>query len=59
MAITYLKKADKTPQTGTEETRKIVSDMLAKIEAVGEEAALGYGKELDGFHGEVIVSDER
>ena len=58
MAITYLKKADKTPQTGTEETRKIVSDMLAKIEAGGEEAALGYGKELDGFHGEAIVSEE-
>ena len=58
MAITYLKKADKTPQTGTEETRKIVSDMLAKIEAGGEEAALGYGKELDGFYGEAIVSEE-
>ena len=33
MAITYLKKAIKTPQTGTDETRKIVTDMLAKIEA--------------------------
>ena len=33
MAITYLKKANKTPQTGTDETRKIVTDMLAKIEA--------------------------
>ena len=58
MAITYLKKADKTPETGTEQTRKIVSDMLAKIEAGGEEAALGYGKELDGFYGETIVSTE-
>lgn len=58
MAITYLKKADKTPQTGTEETRKIVSDMLEKIEAGGEEAALSYGRDLDGFHGEAIVSDE-
>ncbi|MDG1029581.1 MAG: histidinol dehydrogenase, partial [Alphaproteobacteria bacterium] len=58
MAITYLKKADKTPETGTEQTRKIVSDMLAKIEAGGEEAALGYGKELDGFYGEAIVSKE-
>jgi len=36
MAITYLKKAIKTPQTGTDETRKIVSDMLVKIEAGGE-----------------------
>ena len=40
MAITYLKKADKTPQTGTDETRAIVSEMLAKIEAGGEDTAL-------------------
>ena len=31
MAITYLKKADKTPQTGTDETRRIVETMLARI----------------------------
>ena len=58
MAITYLKKAEKTPQTGTDETRKIVADMLAKIEAGGEEAALAYGRDLDGYHGEAIVSEE-
>ena len=58
MAITYLKKAIKTPQTGTDETRKIVSDMLVKIEAGGEEAALAYGRDLDGYHGEAIVSEE-
>jgi len=58
MAITYLKKATKTPQTGTDETRKIVADMLAKIEAGGEEAALAYGRDLDGYHGEAIVSEE-
>ena len=56
MTVTYLKKADKTPQTGTDETRKIVSDMLAKIEAGGEAEALRYGIELDGYHGEAIVS---
>ncbi len=32
MTVTYLKKAAKTPATGTEETRKIVSDMLDAIE---------------------------
>jgi hypothetical protein len=31
VTITYLKKAIKTPQTGTDETRKIVTDMLAKL----------------------------
>lgn len=58
MAITYLKKAKKTPQTGTDETQKIVSNMLATIEAGGEEAALAYGRDLDGYHGEAIVSEE-
>ena len=58
MTITYLKKAAKTPQTGTEDTRRIVSDMLAKIEAGGEEAALQYGRDLDGYNGPAIVSDE-
>ena len=58
MAITYLKKAEKTPQTGTEETRKIVTDMLAKIETGGEDVALAYGRELDGYEGPAIVSQE-
>ena len=40
MAIVYLKRAKKTPQTGTDETRKIVSNMLTKIETGGEAAAL-------------------
>ena len=55
MAVTYLKRADKTPQTGTEETRKIVETMLARIEAEGENAAIAYGKELDGYHGDIVV----
>ena len=58
MAITYLKKAEKTPQTGTDETRAIVSEMLAKIEAGGEDTALAYGRELDGYTGPAIVSED-
>ena len=56
MAVTYLKRAEKTPQTGTDKTRKIVQAMLAKIEAGGEDAAIAYGKELDDYHGEIVVS---
>ena len=56
MAITYLKKAEKTPQTGTDETRRIVETMLARIEAEGEEAAIDYGRELDGYTGDIVVS---
>ena len=58
MTITYLKKAEKTPQTGSDETRNIVAEMLAKIEAGGEEVALAYGRDLDGYAGDAIVSDE-
>ena len=58
MTITYLKKAIKTPQTGTDETRKIVTDMLAKIEREGEAAALAYGRNLDGYEGAAIVTAE-
>ena len=58
MAITYLKKAVKTPQTGTDKTREIVTDMLTKIEAGGEAAALDYGRDLDGYNGDAIVSVE-
>ena len=56
MAITYLKKAEKTPQTGTDETRRIVETMLARIESEGEEAAIAYGRELDGYTGDIVVS---
>ena len=55
MAVTYLKKAEKTPQTGTEETRRIVEIMLAKIESEGESAAITYGRELDGYEGDIVV----
>ncbi len=58
MTITYLKKAAKTPQTGTDETRQIVADMLAKIEAGGEDVALGYGQDLDGYYGPALVNDD-
>ena len=59
MTVTYLKKAAKTPATGTEETRKIVSDMLDAIEKGGEAQALRYGKELDGYEGEPIISADQ
>jgi len=58
MAITYLKKAEKTAATGEDETRKIVSSMLAEIEAGGEEVAKAYGEKLDNFTGNIIVTPE-
>ena len=29
--------------------------MLAKIEAGGEDAAIAYGRELDGYHSDIIL----
>ena len=58
MSITYLKKAEKTPATGEDETRKIVASMLEEIEKGGEEVAKAYGEKLDKFTGNIVVTDE-
>ena len=58
MAISYLKKATKTPATGEDETRKIVSEMLSEIENGGEEVARAYGEKLDNYTGNIIVTPE-
>ena len=55
MAIEYLKKAEKSPATGEDETRKIVADMLAEIEAGGEDAAKAYGAKLDKWEGDIVA----
>ena len=59
MTIDYLKKASKTPQTGTDQTREIVGDMLGHIEQEGEPAALAYAKKLDGYDGDAIVTRDQ
>ena len=40
MTVTYLKRASKTPETETASAQKVVGDMLATIEAGGEQAVL-------------------
>jgi len=60
MAIEYIKKADKTSATGEDNTREIVIKMLSEIEAGGEEKALEYAKQLDGWdQGSPIVTREQ
>ena len=58
MTIEYLKKAEKSATTGEDNTRKIVADMLAEIEAGGEEKVVEYTAKLDNYTGNIIVSDE-
>jgi sulfopropanediol 3-dehydrogenase len=56
MPITYLKKADKTPETETASAQRVVSDMLQKIETGKEAAVRQYALDLDKWQGEMIVS---
>lgn len=58
MAIRFLKKAAKTPETEAWEAQKVVAEMLAEIERHGEAAVRGYAADLDGWDGEILVSAE-
>lgn len=56
MAITYLKKATKTPETETDNARAVVTEMLAAIEAGGERAVRDYALKLDKWAGEIVMT---
>ena len=55
MAITYLKKAAPPRQQIDDSTRETVGRMLADIEAGGDEAAVRWARELDGWNGPVVL----
>lgn len=57
MAITYLKQATKTPETETATARKVVNEMLAEILKRGEDAVRDYALKLDGWSGEIVISE--
>jgi len=59
VAITYLKKADKTPETETATAQQVVNTMLAEIQKGGEDAVRAYAAKLDGWTGDVIVTPEQ
>jgi len=58
MAIHYIKKASKNATTGEDNTRQIVSTMLAEIEAGGEARCAEYAEQLDGYTGNIVVTPE-
>lgn len=57
--ITYLKQAEKTPQTETATAQNVVTDMLAEIQAHGEAAVRQYASKLDGWDGEIVLSPDQ
>ena len=57
MTITYLKRASKTPETETAAAQAVVTEMLARIQAEGEAAVRDYARKLDGWGGDIVMSD--
>ncbi len=58
MTIRYLKKATKTAVSTDDEVRPVVAEMLARIEADGEGATRDYARQLDGWEGDILVSQD-
>ena len=58
MAITYLKKASRTPDTESGNARKVVEEMLGEIERRGEAAVREYAGKLDRWTGDIVVGAE-
>ena len=58
MSVEYLKRATRTPDTETGTARTVVSEMLAAIEANGEQAVRDYALKLDRWSGAVVVTPE-
>lgn len=58
MPITHLKSATRSAQTGQTDVRAAVAEILDAIARDGEAAVKKYARELDGWHGPVIVSPQ-
>jgi sulfopropanediol 3-dehydrogenase len=58
MSVTFLKKADKNPETETDTARDVVSRMLREIETGGEAAVRAYSLSLDKWDGDIVLSKE-
>ena len=58
MAVTYIKKAEMNATTLEDDTREIVSKMLREIEDGGEDRCVEYAKQLDGYEGNIVVTEE-
>ena len=57
MSIEYLKQATPPVQAIDTATAETVRRMLNEIEAGGEDAVRRYTRELDGWHGDIVVTE--
>ena len=58
MAIEYLKRAAKTPETETATARKVAAEMIAEIARNGEGAVRDYARKLDQWTGDIVVTPD-
>jgi sulfopropanediol 3-dehydrogenase len=56
--LQYLKKAEKTSETESDNAQNVVAQMLAGIEKRGEAAVREYAEKLDGWTGDILVKPE-
>jgi sulfopropanediol 3-dehydrogenase len=54
----YLKKSSRSAEKGQTDVRAAVETMLAEIERDGDAAAIRFARDLDKWHGDIIVSSE-
>ncbi len=57
MAIAYLKRATPRPLSESSDLRDLVMIMLVNIERDGEASVLHYARQLDGWDGDIVLSD--
>jgi sulfopropanediol 3-dehydrogenase len=57
VAIEYLKQAHPPVQAIDTATAATVSQMLADIQAGGEEAVRRYARDLDGYSGDIVLGE--
>lgn len=58
MAVTFLKKAAKTPATETATAQRVASEMLEAIRGGGEETVRRYARDLDKWDGDIVLSSQ-
>lgn len=58
MAVEFLKRAAKTPESESGNARKVVDEMLQAIGQRGEAAVREYAAKLDKWTGEIVVTPE-
>jgi sulfopropanediol 3-dehydrogenase len=58
MAVTYLKQASRTAETGQTDVRAAVESMLAEIERDGDAAVRRFARDLDRWDGDILLSPQ-